>query len=311
MSNSSLTVFRKAFLPLLMVITSAGAQTQAPTPAPSAAAAAKPVVVGEYGVTITAADLEAAFQRVAPPQRPAVMSRVDNLSRQSEELYLRRVLAIDAEKAGLEKDPVIQAQLRQARERILSDAQVQRIEQGAKLADDTVRAYARDVYRSNPKRFEHPAQTRARHILIARGDTNAKERAAEILKRIRSGESFEELAAKHSADYANSQKGGDLGFFAAGTMVAAFEDAVSKLAKPGDVSDLVETEFGFHIVRLEARRPAGTTPFEEIREALEREVRLKAQQEARQARIDTIQRAAKVDVPAMEALAKEFGQRKP
>lgn len=269
------------------------------------------VVTGEHGVTVTSDDLEAAFQRVAAPQRPAVMSRIDNLSRQSEEIYIRRALAVDAERSGVDKDPEVLAALRQARERILSDAQLQRLEQTAKLADETVRAYARDVYRTNPKRFDHPAQTRARHILIARGDNNAKERASEILSRIRKGESFEALAAKHSADYANAQKGGDLGFFAAGTMVKPFEDAVGKLEKPGDVSDLVETEFGFHIVRLEARRPAGTAPFEEVREPLEREVRLKAQQEARQARIQAIQGAAKVDVKTMEALAEEYGRRKP
>lgn len=237
------------------------------------------------------------------------MSRVDNLSRQAEEIYIRRTLAVDAEKAGLEKDPIVQALLKQARERILSDAQAAELEKTARLSDETVSAYARDVYRTNPKRFETAEQTRARHILIGRSaDGKARERAAEVLQQIRAGQSFEEVAKKQSGDYATAAKGGDLGYFSAGQMVKPFEEAVAKLSKPGEISDLVETEFGFHIVKLEDRRPAGVRPFEEVREGLEREIRAKAQNEARQARIDAIQRAAKVDVPGLEALAARYAK---
>lgn len=278
----------------------------------AAAQAPVPLVVGENGATVTKEDIAAAAQRIPEASRQAVMSRVNNLSRQAEEIYIRRALAVDAERAGLDKDPVTQALLRQARERILSDAQIQALEQTAKLSDETVKAYARDVYRTNPKRFETPVQTRARHILVARSpDGKAEERAAEILAQARKGENFEELARKHSADYATATRGGDLGFFSPGTMVKPFEDAVAKLTQPGQISDIVETEFGYHIIKLEARREAGVRAFEEVREALEREIRAKAAQEARQARIDVIQRAAKVDVPAMEALAAEYGKAKP
>lgn len=292
--------------PLLVALLAA---SSAVAPAQTAPAA---LVTGENGVTVTRDDLVAASMRIPEASRQAVMARVNNLSRQAEEIYLRRALAADAERAGLDKDPVTQALLRQARERILSDAQVQALEQTAKLSDDTVRAYARDVYRTNPKRFETPAQTRARHILIGRSpDGKAEERARELLEQLRKGENFEDMAKRHSGDYATAARGGDLGYFSAGTMVKPFEDAVAKLTQPGQLSDLVETEFGFHIVKLESRRPAGQRPFEEVREALEREIRAKAAQEARQARIDVIQRAAKVDVPAMEALAAEYGKAKP
>lgn len=280
--------------------------------APAWAQNKPPLVVGEHGVTVNAEDLEAASQRIPLPSRRAVMSRVDNLSRQAEEIYIRRALAVDAEKAGLEKDPVVQALLKQARERILSDAQAAELEKTAKLSDETVRAYARDVYRTNPKRFESAEQTRARHILIGRSaDGKARDRAAEVLQQIRAGQSFEDVASKQSGDYATAAKGGDLGYFSAGQMVKPFEEAVAKMSKPGEISDLVETEFGFHIVKFEDRRPAGIRPFEEVREGLEREIRAKAQSEARQTRIDAIQRAAKVDVPGLEALAAQYANAKP
>jgi peptidyl-prolyl cis-trans isomerase C len=297
----SLSKFRLSFLlPVAMLATAALAQTPAP------------LVTGEHGVAVTRDDIAAAALRIPDASRQAAMSRVNNISRQAEEIYIRRALAVDAERAGLDKDPVVQALLRQARERILSDAQIKALEQTAKLSDDTVRAYARDVYRSNPRRFETPAQTRARHILIARTpDGKAEEKAAEILARAKKGENFEELARQHSADYATAARGGDLGFFAAGQMVKSFEDAVARLTQPGQISDIVETEFGYHIVKLEARREAGMRTFDEVRESLEREVRAKAAQEARQARIDVIQRAAKVDAAAMEALAAEYGRTKP
>ncbi len=278
---------------------------------PSLAQGPAPLVTGEHGVTVTRADIEAAMEAVPEASRAAVMARVDNLSRQAEQVYIRRVLATDAQKSGLDKSPEVAAALAQARERILSDAQMRAIQQGVKLSDETVSAYARDVYRTNPKRFEAPAQTRARHILIGVSpDGKAKDRAAELLAKIQGGMPFEEAARQFSGDYASAAKGGDLGWFSAGTMVKPFEDAVAKLGKPGEIgASLVETQFGFHIVQLVSRRDAGILPFDEVREMLEREVRAKAQNEARQTRVEAISRSAKVDVPGLEAMAAEYAKK--
>lgn len=285
-----------SFCSTVLLFASAGAQTPAP------------LVTGEGGVTVGRADLEAAMERVPEASRAAVMARLDNLSRVAEQVYVRRVLAADAQKSGLDKDPEVAAALAQARERILSDAQLAAISQGVKLSEDTLAAYARDVYRSNPKRFEAPAQTRARHILIGNSaDGKAKERAEELLAKIKAGLSFEDAARQFSGDYASAAKGGDLGWFSAGVMVKPFEEAVSKLGKPGEIgAEVVQTQFGYHIVQLVGRREAGIVPFDEVRPVLEQEVRAKAQGEARQNRIEAISREAKVDVPALEAIAKEY-----
>jgi peptidyl-prolyl cis-trans isomerase D len=133
-------------------------------------------------------------------------------------------------------------------------------------------------YKSSPQ-FTHPEQVRARHILIAvpSGATasekaTAKARAERILAELKKGANFAKLAAKYSDDPGNKFKGGDLGFFSPGQMVKPFEDAAFKL-KPGETT-LVETQFGYHILRVEAHKPAHVDTLEEARrriiETLER-----------------------------------------
>ncbi len=297
--------------PRIHFLAAAVAVALASLPSAVHAQSPSPLVTGEHGVTVTRTDIEVAMERVPEASRAAVMARIDNLSRQAEQIYIRRVLAVDAEKAGLDKSPEVAAALAQARQRILSDAQLAAISQSVKLSDETVSAYARDVYRSDPKRYEVPAQTRARHILIGNSaDGKARERAEELLTKIKAGLSFEEAAREFSGDYASAAKGGDLGWFSAGAMVKPFEEAVAKLKQPGEIGpEVVQTQFGYHIMQLVGRREAGIQPFDEVRAALEQEVRAKAEEEARQTRIQAISRAAKVDVPGLEAIAAEYAKK--
>lgn len=268
------------------------------------------VLIQGPDASVSANDLRAASQRVPLASREAVFSRPDNVQRQAEDIYSRRLLAAQAERAGLAKDPVVAALIDQARERILSDAQLAEIELAALPGNEQIARYARDLYRANPEKYQTPAQTRARHILVGRSeDGKAGERAIALLDRIKAGESFEALAREHSADLATARNGGDLGWFSAGTMVQAFEVAVAALQKPGDLSPVIETQFGFHIVRLEERRPPGSRPFEEVRADIEREVRIKAQTEARQSKVRSLLETARPDLSAIESFANAF--RKP
>jgi parvulin-like peptidyl-prolyl isomerase len=91
-------------------------------------------------------------------------------------------------------------------------------------------------------------QIKARHILV-RDDARAKE----ALDKVKAGGNFEDLAKEYSEDTASRDKGGDLGWFGRGTMVKEFEDAAFKL-KPGETSELVKTEYGNHIIRVEDRK---------------------------------------------------------
>jgi peptidyl-prolyl cis-trans isomerase C len=91
----------------------------------------------------------------------------------------------------------------------------------------------------------------------------ARAKAQEVLKEVRAGGDFAKLAAEKSNDPGSAAKGGDLGFFPKGQMEPAFE-AAAFAVKPGGVSGIVETSFGFHIIKVHERRPARTAPFAEV-----------------------------------------------
>lgn len=126
-----------------------------------------------------------------------------------------------------------------------------------------------DYYKSHIKEYQEEEQVRARHILIKPDNDKkaAKSKIEGILKEIKEGKNFEELAKKYSACPSKSQ-GGDLGFFGRGRMVKPFEDAAFSL-KLGEISDIVETQFGFHIIKLEERKKARTIPLSEVKENIQ------------------------------------------
>ena len=118
-------------------------------------------------------------------------------------------------------------------------------------------------------RFTRPEEVHARHILVdvaPEADDAAKaaahKKAEGLLAKVRGKADFAEVATKNSDDPGSASKGGDLGFFPRGRMSPAFEDAAFALA-PGAISDIVETPFGFHIIKVHAHRPPRTVPFAE------------------------------------------------
>jgi peptidyl-prolyl cis-trans isomerase C len=131
-------------------------------------------------------------------------------------------------------------------------------------------ADARKYYEENPKQFETPEQVRASHILIAtKADPNqdpnqvkaqAKQKAEDLLKKVKDGGDFATLA-KENSDCPSAAEGGDLGLFKRGQMVKPFEDAAFAL-KVSEVSDVVETRFGYHIIKVTEHQDPNQIPFE-------------------------------------------------
>ena len=132
-----------------------------------------------------------------------------------------------------------------------------------------------DFYKQNPEQFKEPERVRASHILIsvpegadAAARAQAKTKAQQILKDVKSGKDFAALAKQNSQDPGSAVNGGDLGFFQQGQMVGPFNDTAFSL-KPGAVSDLVETQFGYHIIKVAEKQPGRTVPLEEVRPKVE------------------------------------------
>jgi len=135
-------------------------------------------------------------------------------------------------------------------------------------------------YEQNAARFGTKEERRASHILItapasapAADRAKAKAKAEQLLAEVRKAPgTFADVARKNSQDPGSAEKGGDLDFVTRGAMVKPFEDAMFALKK-GDISDVIETEFGYHIIRLADIKPAVVPPFEQVRATIENELR--------------------------------------
>jgi len=160
----------------------------------------------------------------------------------------------------------------------------------------------KEFYEQNKPEFKHPPQIRASHVLIripehaATAERQAaKKRAGDILDKIKAGADFAQAARDYSDDQGSKSLGGDLGFFAQGEMVEAFEKEVFKLA-PGQVSGLVETPYGFHIIKVTSRRDAGYDSLEDVQDRI-REVLIKSERQQRQADfVAELRKKTKVEV---------------
>ena len=283
---------------LTLALSSAMAQTA------SNPSSAEILVRGPAGTAVSVNDVLSELQRAPEAERKAVLAKPEVVQQIASNLLVRRVLAAEAERDGLNQDPIVAAALTVARDHILSDARLARLDAQNAPTEAALDAYARSVYQANSSRFEVPAQTRAHHILLANTGPDSLKKAQELLAQLRAGASFNELAKANSIDPGSAAAGGDLGFFGAGKMVRPFEDAVNALAKPGDLSEPVESQFGYHIIRLDERRPKGVQPYSEVRPQLMGEARAAMLSDARIQKAISMNKDFVFDQAAIEALAK-------
>jgi peptidyl-prolyl cis-trans isomerase C len=159
---------------------------------------------------------------------------------------------------------------------------------------------ARDFYQKNPDKFQQPEAVRASHILIPTGNADAaakqqlRTQVESVLKMAKSGTDFGQLAREYSKDGSAAQ-GGDLGFFPRGQMVPAFEQAAWPL-NVGEISGIVETQFGFHIIKLTERRAASTVPFEQVSGQIQQFLSEQKKQQRAEAFVAELKKKARIEV---------------
>jgi peptidyl-prolyl cis-trans isomerase D len=158
------------------------------------------------------------------------------------------------------------------------------------------------------QQFSNPEQVHALHILLkTQGQDTAavRKRAEGVLKEARGGADFATLARKYSEDVGSKGSGGDLNFFGRGSMVKPFEDAAFAM-EPGQISDLVQTDYGFHIIKVLERRAAGQRPLAEVHDQIAEQLKWQLAQSRAQELSTTL--AARIKSPAdLDAAAKENG----
>ena len=131
-------------------------------------------------------------------------------------------------------------------------------------------AEVQQAYNTNIEQYSQPEQVRASHILLkteGKDDAAVKTKAEELLKKAKAGADFAELAKANSEDEGSAKNGGDLDFFGRGRMVPEF-DQVAFTLQPGQISDLVKTQYGYHIIKVTDKKAASTRSIDEVRQQL-------------------------------------------
>jgi peptidyl-prolyl cis-trans isomerase C len=273
-------------------------------------ALAEPIVLvrDTQGIIVDSEDVltEARQRKVPESTLNEALKKPDNIRRMASNIYIRRVLASQAESAGLTQDPVVKRQLVLAREKTLSDIRLAQVTD-ATMDAASIEQLAKHEYSSNTLKFSTPETVRVRHILVDDKDkSKAREQAQSLLAKLRSGEDFAALAQEFSIDPGSKPKGGDLGFFARGSMVKPFEEAAFALKNPGDLSDIVETQFGFHILRLEEHRAATLKPYDEVAPQIRKQVEARVKAERHRELVTPIEQAVPAVDSGIEAFAAKY-----
>ena len=194
---------------------------------------------------------------------------------------------------------------------------VNQLRLGVQVSDDQLKAQ----YQQNIKSYEVPNRVHVQHILfmtVGKPDAvveELKKTAEDVLKQAKKGGKFDELAKKYSEDPGTKDKGGDLGWIVQGQTVAEFEKTAFSLDK-GQISDIVKTQYGFHIIKMLDKESAHTKPFEEVKDSLRAPLMLQQADKQASDTADQLSTAIrKSNAASLDDLAKQFhlvvGQTRP
>ena len=168
---------------------------------------------------------------------------------------------------------------------------VQALRERVQVSPQDVQRY----YEDNEQQYKQPEQVRASHILLkteGKDDAAVKKQAEDLAKQAKAGADFAALAKKFSEDDSNKDKGGDLDFFGKGTMVPEFDTVVFAM-QPGQISDAVKTQFGYHVIKLTEKRAASQRPIAEVQAQIEDQIKWQRAQEQAQRTADDVAKQMK------------------
>lgn len=283
MRNFSLRLLRAASLVALLATLPAGAVLAQE----DAIANADAVVAVVGGQNITEADLAFAAEDMAqdlsqmpPEERRAFLVRI---------LIDMKVMSQAAREAGMD-----QTEIFAQRQKYLEERALRRAYFNEAIAGAVTEEVARAEYDAFVQQFEPQPEVRASHILV-----ETEEKANELKAEIDGGADFAELARENSID-PGAANGGDLGFFGRGMMVQPFEEAVFALANPGDVSAPVQSQFGWHVIKLEEKRDSAPPSFEQVAPQIQNQLLMRSFTE----KVDALMEGVEINIEDPELKAK-------
>lgn len=308
----------------------AGAETKKESPAAAASGTAvqlRRAVARVNGIDIDALELRRA-KKVLLRGKEAPAGQQDAVDKQAvEQLISAELLYQASEKVAIKDlDKQIEAKLAQGKSRFRDEQEFKNAIKDLEMDEKTLREYTRRdllisrfvettfaaqaavteaemraFYENNPDNFKQGESVKASHILIgvdgaASADTRktAREKAEKLRKEVSGGADFA-AAAKGNSTCPSSQQGGDLGYFSKGQMVPPFEKAAFAL-KPGEISDVVETSFGYHIIKLTDKKSAESIDFKDAKARIEGYLKGQKVNDAVQKYIAEARKTAKIEI---------------
>ena len=204
-----------------------------------------------------------------------------------QELIAQKLLLLDAQKNLLEAEPAFKEQLKKAKESLLASYALEKVINGVRITDKEIE----DYYNENQDKFVSPATVNASHILV-----DSEEKAKEIYEKIEKGEMSFEDAAKEYSSCPSKDNGGSLGDFGKGQMVPEFDAAVFAMEVGEVTKEPVQTQFGYHLIRLNSKNEGSTMPLDSIKERLGQQLLGQKQQKAYESRINQLKILYPVDI---------------
>jgi peptidyl-prolyl cis-trans isomerase C len=243
------------------------------------------VLADVNGNVITTQDFKNEVDRLPPYLKPMVQSP-EGKKELLDSMVVREIILEQAKKDGVDKSKEVAARLEDLRKRLIVETYLKKkVEQEAQVSDADLKKF----YDENKDKFKTGEQVRASHILV-----KTEKEAQDILAQLKNGAKFEDLAKKYSTD-ATAAKGGDLGWFSKGAMVPEFDKVVFGL-KEGQLSGIVKTQFGYHIIKVTGVRPAGVRAYDEVKEQIKSTLLPSKQQEIFQKMKEDLKKNAKVSI---------------
>lgn len=205
-----------------------------------------------------------------------------------ERLIVKRLLLMEAKKENIEKEKEYQERLSEIKEQLLIEMLLKKkLIKEVKIDEDEIKKY----YEAHREEFKKPQEINTRHILL-----KSEQEAKQVQEKLTKGEDFIELAKKYSIDPSAKTTGGEIGFHPKGALVPEYEEEAFKLKRVGQISGIVKTRFGYHIIRLEGVKPASYASYDEVKELIKQRLIQERQGQLLENYLSELKKSAKIKI---------------
>jgi len=236
------------------------------------------------GKEITQQDFDNLLNSLGP-QRAMQFQNEAGQKQLLDELIHQELFFFSAKEEKLEESEEFLTELEAVKENLLKQFGIRKLLNTVSVEADEAKTY----YETNGQLFQAPESVQASHILV-----DTEEKANEVSKKIEEGSDFADLAKEYSS-CPSKENGGDLGFFEKGKMVPEFENVAFEMDVE-QISGVVKTQFGFHIIKVTGKKEASTMSFEDVAGQIEHNLLLQKQQAVYMEKIENLKETYKVDV---------------